>query len=273
MDIKTTRELNILNLQMLENYLSAPRGSLLGYYDELLNDSRLLEEINKKMETAVRKHGFKKGIFAKGSIDCLDWFAYQRILIYVLVRFLKPKHVLETGVFYGGNTVFLLAAAMRNKTSKVHSVDLPDSKIRALNEVAKDPHARHPLVGDSELYDKSLSPGFIIPDYLKDQWDFTEGSSLEVIPRYDHKFSLYLHDSDHSYGFLNQEISLAYQKLSSDAVLVVDDLNWSNSFFKLCSERNLYPLLATDNGKDDLMIRTGIVKLDHPYNGNPAVTG
>jgi hypothetical protein len=273
MDIKTTREFNSSNLQMLESYLGVPQGSLLCYYDELLEDSQLLEEINGKMQTAVRNHDFKKGIFAKGSIDCLDWFAYQRILIYVLIRHLKPKHVLETGVFYGGNTVFLLAAAKRNKMGTVHSVDLPDSKIRALKEEAAEYHTRHPLVGDSELYDESLSPGFIIPDYLKNQWRFTEGSSLEIIPQYHHEFGFYLHDSDHSYGFLNQELALAYEKLSNDAVLVVDDLNWSNSFFKLCTERKLYPLLATDNGKGDLMVRTGIVKLDHPYNGNPAVTG
>ena len=57
------------------------------------------------------------------------------------------------------------------------------------------------------------------------------------------------------------------------AVMIVDDLDWSNSFFKYCSELRLYPHLAPDNGKDNLIVRTGIVRLDHPYNGHPAITG
>ena len=256
-------------------YILCEYDELIGYYKELLDDKKLLDGINECIENTVDNFGFTKGLFGKGIVDSIDWFAYQRVLLYVLVRYLKPKHVLETGVYYGGNTVFLLAAAHQNNFGTVHSIDLPDSKIRALRNESNNHKnlARHTLVGESELYDETLSPGFIIPEYLKDRWNFIGGNSVEVIPTLDYHFDFYIHDSDHSFDFLNREISAAMGKMNKSAIMIVDDLNWSNSFFKFCVEWELYPLLATDNGKDSLMVRTGIVKLDHPYNGNRDITG
>ena len=273
MDIQTTRTSNIANLEILERYVNSPKGKLQKYYEELTDDFKLLAGINEKIEATIEIHGFTKGIFGKGKLSSLDWFAYQRVLIYVLIRYLKPQHILETGVFYGGNTTFLLAAAQKNEFGTVHSIDLPDSKIRALHIETGQSHARHSLVGDSELYDEALAPGFIIPNYLKGRWQFIEGSSLDIIPNLKHEFGFYLHDSDHSFAFLNKELSIASKRLTDQAIVVVDDLNWSNSFFKFCSERKLYPLLSTDNGKDNLMVRTGILKMDHPNNGHPDITG
>lgn len=276
MRIELTRECNLLNIHGLAKYLQSDADELVGYYKELLDDKRLLDGVNDCIVNAVENFGFTKGLFGKGTVDSIDWFAYQRVLIYVLVRHLKPKHLLETGVYYGGNTVFLLAAVNKNQCGTLHSIDLPDSKIRAISNVNDGKHdtlARHSLVGDSELYDESLSPGFIIPDYLKDQWDFIEGNSVEVIPSMNYQFDFYIHDSDHSFRFLNREISAAMKKMNEDAIVIVDDLNWSNAFFKFCVEWELYPLFATDNGKDSLMVRTGIVKLDHPNNGNKDITG
>jgi len=275
MRIEQTRECNLLNLQGLAQYLNCEYDLLAGFYNELLEDKKLIDGINERIENAVTEHHFTKGIFGKGKIDTLDWFAYQRVLVYVLIRFIKPEHLLETGVFYGGNTVFMLAAIAKNGQGLLHSVDLPDSKIRELYRSNENYEnlARHLLVGDTELYDDTLSPGFLVPGYLRDNWDFIEGSSLDLIPKLNFEFDFYIHDSDHSFNFLNRELALALKKLSKDAIVIVDDLNWSNSFFKFCVDHNLYPLLATDNGKGNLLVRTGIVKLDHPYRWQRDITG
>ncbi len=271
MDIQDTRKCNLWNLQSLAVYLSVDPSRLEGYYKEVLDDRALLTGVNDRLRLVKREYGFTKGIFAREQIDSADWFAFERILLYVLVRHLRPGAVLETGVYYGGNTAFLLAGLHRNDHGRLVSIDLPDSMIRASGQDAG--AARHPLVGDSELYDPVLRPGFIVPEYLKSRWDFVEGNSLEEIPRRSETFDLYLHDSDHSMAFLTAELERAAPRLSRHATIVADDVDWSNAFFAFCVTRKLSPLLFTDNGKDNLRVRTGLVKLDHPRNFMPAMTG
>ena len=116
-------------------------------------------------------------------------------------------------------------------------------------------------------------PGFIVPGYLKGHWQFVEGDSLAEIPKRRERFDFYLHDSDHSMDFLTAEIAAAWPRLAANAVIVVDDIDWSNAFFAFCVERRLSPLLMTDDGKDNLRVRTGLVKLDHPRNTVSAITG
>ena len=45
-------------------------------------------------------------IFAREQIDSVDWSVFERILLYVLVRHLRPTSCLETGVYYGGTRPF-----------------------------------------------------------------------------------------------------------------------------------------------------------------------
>ena len=163
-------------------------------------------------------------------IDSVDWFAFERILLYVLVRHLRPTSCLETGVYYGGNTAFLLAALEQNCHGRLVSIDLPDSIIREGGQSTD--HQRHPLVGDTELYDQHLQPGFIVPARLKGRWELVLGDSLLEIPRRPELFDLYLHDSDHSMAFLRAELRLAYERLGNNATVVVDDIDWSNGFFE-----------------------------------------
>jgi hypothetical protein len=184
---------------------------------------------------------------------------------------LRPAHCLETGVYYGGNTAFLLAALHRNGGGRLVSIDLPDSAISRDGETTS--HSRHPLVGDSEFYEPTMKPGFIIPAYLKDNWEFVEGDSLAEIPKRKETFGFYLHDSDHSMDFLNAELAAALPRLSPSATVIVDDIDWSNAFFSFCVRHYLSPLLLTDNGKDNLRVRTGVIKLDHRRNMIAAITG
>jgi predicted O-methyltransferase YrrM len=271
MDISDTRRCNPWNLNKLADYLSVERDVLKADYHEILHDQLFLAELNARMRSVRQEHGFTLGIFARKQIDSVDWFAFERILLYVLVRYLRPASILETGVFYGGNTAFLLAALRQNGHGKLVSVDLPDSVIREAG--TSDDRSRHPLVSDSEFYDQPLRPGFIVPDRLKDRWELVEGDSLVEVPRRSETFDLYIRDSDHSMAFLRAELTLAHERLRSSATVVVDDIDWSNGFFEFCVERRLKPVLFTDNGKDDRRVRIGMSKLDHGDNSVPEFTG
>lgn len=256
-----------MNLASVARYLGAPVEEIVNYYEELRADRDFLAGVNARLSEARRK-GFTKGIFRKPRVPSVDWFAFERVLIYVLIRHLKPRAVLETGVYYGGNSAFALRALDVNRGGTMVSIDFPDSQIRQ----SKDVIARHSLVGDSELYDASLRPGFIVPPEIRGRWDLIEGDSLRVIPQLSGQFDFYLHDSDHSMKFLTTEINAAWPKLSDKGLILVDDIDWSNAFFAFCVRHRLYPLLLTDNGKDDLRVRTGIAMRGHPRNEDDAFT-
>lgn len=269
MEIDDSRTCNLFNLGILARYLRAEASDLVGYYNEILADTAFLSDVNAQMAEIRQSYGFAKGIFRMEAIDSVDWFAFERILLYVLTRLRRPAAVLETGVYYGGNTSFILRALERNGSGELVSIDLPDSAIRA----ASDATERHPHVGDSELYQADLKPGFMIPKRLRERWTFVEGDSHTVIPTLDRRFDLYIHDSDHGMEFMLRELNLARNAMRPGGVMIADDIDWSNAFHAFVVEHGYYPLLLTDNGKDDLRVRTGLVDLAHPYMDIPAITG
>lgn len=268
MNIEETRKCNLMNLKAVARYLGASEENLVGFYHELLADDLFLAGINERISTVRAQSGFRKGIFAKDHIPSIDWFAFERVLIYILIRFSKPKLVLETGVYYGGNSAFVLNALEKNLEGRLVSVDFPDAQIREVSEAL----TRHVLVGDSELYGGGLKPGFMVTENLRKRWELVEGDSLQVIPQRRETFDFYIHDSDHSMGFLTKELEAVWGKLTQNALLVVDDIDWSNAFFQFIVLKKLWPLLLTDNGKDDLRVRIGLVKLDHPNNKQKSFT-
>src|SRR5215468_1827986 len=124
MDISDTRKCNLWNLEQLAKFLAG---------------------VNDRLQSVRREHGFTKGIFRQERLDSVDWFAFERILLYALVRHLRPAACLETGVYYGGNSAFMLAALDRNGAGRLVSIDLPDSAI--VRDGDNTSHPRHPLVG------------------------------------------------------------------------------------------------------------------------------
>jgi len=93
-----------------------------------------------------------------------------------------------------------------------------------------------------------------------------------VIPGLQETFDFYIHDSDHSMPFLSKELAAAWEKLSDRALVLVDDIDWSNAFFAFCVKHRLFPLLMTNNGKDNLRVLTGIALRGHASNGNDLFT-
>jgi predicted O-methyltransferase YrrM len=263
MDAGLCRQLNIMSLEQLASYLGEDVRKVMSLYEELLGDQAFLEEINSQIQV-VREH-YTRGIFQHERLDTVDWFAIQRILLYVLIRLYKPVRCLETGVFYGGNTCFMLHALRRNGSGELVSIDLPGN--------VADRSKRHHWVGDSEHLPSGLDIGFLVPKDLRKSWTLVRGDSHTEIPRLNGIFDFYIHDSEHSYDFIKKEMTVVWDRLSPGAVAVADDLDWSNGFFSFCDEKRLYPLIITDNGKSGLRIRTGIIKLDHAFNKRVDVVG
>ena len=85
---------------------------------------------------------------------------YSQEYLYWLVRIQKPKVVVETGVYRGISSAFILAALHDNGEGKLYSIDLPNAR----------------YVGDSGIEDFSPlfakeTTGFAVPESLKDRWN------------------------------------------------------------------------------------------------------
>lgn len=258
------RELNYLTLDLLAEYLGVPSKKVRSIYDELLHDKLFLREINEQLKY-VRKY-YKKGICRLSVIPSVDEFSIQRIVQYIIVRITRPRVVLETGVFYGGSTCFLLNALRRNKFGMLISIDLRSNSPQGSRN-------RHMKVKNTEDVPHPLTTGFLVPPGLKKRWNLVLGDSLKEIPKLRERIDLYNYDSDHSYSFFQREANLVWPKLNKNAIVLVDDINWSNGFFALCVKKKLYPLIITDNGKSGLLARTGIVKRGHLFELRPEVVG
>lgn len=127
--------------------------------------------------------------------------------LYSLVRQRRPSFVVETGVANGHSTVLVLQALKINGHGRLLSVDV------------------------------SANVGALLCDQERDRWE------LSILPRRRRRYALsvlmagmpeidlFIHDSDHSYGWKALEYALAWPQLSRDGILFTDDVHASRAFF------------------------------------------
>lgn len=128
------------------------------------------------------------------------------VLLAWLVRTTRPEIVVETGVANGVSTRFILESLEANGTGTLHSIDV----------------------------DKRV--GGFVPEHLKNRWNlivlpaFKKRSGLRRAMREIGPIDIFLHDSDHSYGWQSFEYRLAYTMLRQGGLLLSDDVDSSYAF-------------------------------------------
>jgi len=145
-------------------------------------------------------------------------------LLYYLARVLRPRVVVETGVFDGFSTAFLLKALRDNQRGRLCSIDLP---------------ARSAIAGstDKMAFDAlppGCDPGWVIPDDLRSRWSVRFGSSAEILPGWLEELGpidMFFHDSLHTRDNMAREFATAWRALSPGGLLVSDDVFWSRAFW------------------------------------------
>jgi hypothetical protein len=141
--------------------------------------------------------------------------------VWCLVRHLRPRKVVETGVAHGVTSRFVLEALTRNGEGHLWSIDLPPLERNWREQV-----------------------GAAVGDRFPDQWSYIKGSSRRRLPKLLSQLGeidLFIHDSLHSERNVRFEIDQAWRSLSPKGALVVDDIdaNWGfHSFIQTFSPRN-----------------------------------
>lgn len=143
-------------------------------------------------------------------------------LCYCLVRLMKPREVIETGVARGISSAYILKAMNKNDTGQLSSIDL-----------------LLPIKGSKE------ETGSMVSEELRARWNLIFGPSVPKMNklRRDIKtIDIFIHDSDHHYQNQLQEYRIALDWLCDGGILISDDVS-NNAFLEACEEAEIFPMI------------------------------
>lgn len=156
-------------------------------------------------------------------------------LLYFIVRAVKPKVVVETGVAAGVSTGYILQGLKDNGFGRLYSIDLPFQWY---------------IYGNFKLHLDSIPvgkmPGYLIPEHLKKNWKLILGNTYEQLPtllRNLGKIDLFFHDSEHTYKTMLFEYRMSWPYIKNGGILVSDDVAFTkafDTFTKRCKVRPIY---------------------------------
>jgi predicted O-methyltransferase YrrM len=163
----------------------------------------------------------------------------EGIRLYALVRKLRPRVAVETGVCNGFSTAFLLLGLQRNGIGELHSIDLPEV-------VGADYESGTFWEGkQGAAIPPGKEPGWMIPAGLRERWRLTVGRSQDelrpLLARIG-EIDLFVHDSEHSYECMDFEFRAAWPALRDGGGLVADDWNWNEAFAELARDTGRTPV-------------------------------
>lgn len=176
------------NYRHLGHFIATAAGKspseIFGYMDELKNSSRYAE--------AVAEYRSKNRAQSGTTME-----PGRRLGWYALIRALKPKVVLETGVHQGVGALAICLALEKNAVEG-HLGSYVGTDIN---------HKAGGLIAE---------PGFSFATVLI-------GDSIESINQLTEQVDIYISDSDHSAGYEFDELIAASHKLSKSAIVISDN--------------------------------------------------
>jgi len=200
----------IFRHKKLSAFLDTPENEIKTYFDEL-NNSKFIDKLNAKLAPYSNIQTGSMMSPLRGPI------------LYVMMRVIQPKIIVETGVASGASSSFLLKALQKNNSGILHSIDLPASP-------ENDPDVRLP---------EHKKPGWLVDDELKDRWTYHEGKSSDLLKPLLEEFNqidVFIHDSLHTYENMKFEYNTAWPYIKNGGFLASDDIKWNLAFSELIKE-------------------------------------
>jgi hypothetical protein len=171
-----------------------------------------------------------------GPMSFLSWNDGDAALIraiWCLVRHLRPRKVVETGVAHGVTSRFILEALERNGDGHLFSIDLPPLERTWREQV-----------------------GMAVGNRYKSRWSYIKGSSRRRLPPLLSELGqidLFIHDSLHSERNVRFELDQAWAALAPGGALVVDDVdaNWGFRSFTQASTTDQFLICEAEPLRPD----------------------
>jgi Methyltransferase domain len=143
--------------------------------------------------------------------------------LYALTRLLKPQNIVETGVSSGVSSAHFLLALEKNRTGTLHSIDFPTRQAGPVLGKGESPVSIPP----------GLASGWAVP-FRSSRWDLRIGEAQLLLPGLVDSLpsvDLFLHDDLHTPEQLTLELGVLRPKLSTGALVLADNTNWTGDAF------------------------------------------
>lgn len=217
-----TYDLTAKNLNYLAHTVAfaaqRPRQEIAGFIAEARQDAGLKQHVADAMR--------ERGAPLNPGVDCLFG---RRLGWYAMVRALRPKVVVETGVERGHGAVLLCAALLRN--------------------------AAEGYPGRYFGLDIAPGAGWLLTGKYAQTGKILYGDSLESLAKLQETIDLFINDSDHSAEYEAKEYAAIEFKLSSGAVILGDNAHATDKL----------ALFSEKTGRNFLFFREE--PMDHWYGG------
>jgi predicted O-methyltransferase YrrM len=147
------------------------------------------------------------------------------LLVYALVRSMRPRIVLETGVANGHSSFFILNAMRTNDFGVLHSTDCSSEVGSLLSDRDREKWRLHVL----DLHNLKKSFGEVLNDLAP--------------------IDVFLHDSDHANAWQFFELQTALKRLAPGGIVASDDCDSCYAFLDVCRGAGLQPAFLVERSK------------------------
>lgn len=174
-------------------------------YKDLGNKSGLWGQIRQKLSVYPDNYGLQ--------------MTRELSALYLLVRLVKPNHMVETGVSAGVSSAYILSAMEDNNRGRLHSIDLPPDNLP-----------------------KGKTVGWVVPNRLKNRWSLHIGNALGLLEPLLSDIGIidcFVHDSLHTYDHMTWEFSTAWKYLRPGGLFLSHDVGANDAFFDFMSENSI----------------------------------
>jgi predicted O-methyltransferase YrrM len=163
----------------------------------------------------------------------------EGLRLYAVVRKLRPRVAVETGVCNGVSTAFLLLALAENGDGELHSLDLP--------EIAGEDYEAGTFWDGKggAVIPPGQEPGWMVPGPLRDRWQLVLGRSQQELPPLLERvgsIDFFMHDSEHSEECMRFEFEAAWGALRDGGVLAADDVDANDAFAVFAAAQGREPI-------------------------------
>jgi predicted O-methyltransferase YrrM len=144
--------------------------------------------------------------------------------LYAIVRAIRPKTIVETGVSSGVSSAHFLLGLKANGAGRLISIDLPTTQKGAKLANGESPVSLPP----------GRTSGWAIPPELTHGWDLRIGPAQELLPKLAEEIDgvdLFLHDDLHTPKQLTLELRTLDPLFRPGAVVLADNTQWTGTAF------------------------------------------
>ncbi|MCB0162678.1 MAG: class I SAM-dependent methyltransferase [Anaerolineae bacterium] len=201
------------------------------YINEIEMDTRFIGLLRQELQTNTTYQPSPKDFMLFNPGGSMFFYA---VLMYALVRILKPEIVVETGGTPGKTSAFFLQAMEQNGRGQLYTIDFPPAAF--LSPAELDISKTHHYLPTGK------GSGWIVPDDLKHRQKLIVGKSIDHLPELLESLSevdIFLHDGGHEYENMMWEYELVWPYLKSGSLLLSDDIQHNTAWQDFCVRQAL----------------------------------